>query len=296
MKKVIVAVVAVAVIAGVGFWMAGRKPAGTGGAPTMTDRGVPDPLRVATEGAYPPFNVAEPDGTLKGFEIDLAKDLCHRLGVRCEITAQAWDGIIPGLQAGKYDVILAGMSATEERRQAVDFTIPYAVTAAYFVAPKDSPLTKVDYGLQRLDLSNMDEASTTALDKLKAALKGKTVGVQVATIHANFLDTYLADTVTIRRYDTQQNLALDLATGRIDAGLADMTGWQPFLEGTDGQNSAVFGPGIAGGLFGPGIAVALAKGDGRLLDALNGAITAAKEDGSLKKMAEQWFHFDASAH
>ncbi|TWB23862.1 transporter substrate-binding domain-containing protein [Nitrospirillum bahiense] len=294
MKKLVLGLIAVAVVAGAAYLATHRTPSGTG-APTVTDQGVPNPLRVATEGAYPPFNVAEPDGTLKGFEIDLAKDLCRRLGVKCEIAAQAWDGIIPGLQAGKYDVILAGMSVTEDRRQAVDFTVPYVVTPAYFVAPKDSPLTKIDFGLQRLDISNMDEASTQAMDKLKAALKGKTVGVQVATIHANFLDTYLGDTVTIRRYDTLQNLSLDLATGRVDAGLADMTGWQPFLEGTDGQNAATFGPGITGGLLGPGIAAALRKGDGRLLDALNNAITAAKEDGTMKKLAEQWFHFDASA-
>ncbi|WP_049974060.1 transporter substrate-binding domain-containing protein [Azospirillum sp. B4] len=217
MKKLVLGLVAVLVVAVGAYLAVGRKPSGTGGAPTVTDRGVPDPLHVATEGAYPPFNVAEPDGTLKGFDIDLAKDICRRLGVKCEIAAQAWDGIIPGLQAGKYDVILAGMSATDERRQAVDFTAPYVLTPAYFVTLKDSPLTKIDFGLQRLDIANMDEASTQAMDKLKAALKGKTVGVQVATIHANFLDTYLGDTITIRRYDTLQNLSLDLATRRVDA-------------------------------------------------------------------------------
>ena len=122
MKKLILGLIAVAVVAGAAYLAMHRTPSGVG-APAMTDRGVPNPLRVATEGAYPPFNVAEPDGTLKGFEIDLAKDLCRRMGVKCEIAAQAWDGIIPGLQAGKYDVILAGMSATDERRQAVDFTV-----------------------------------------------------------------------------------------------------------------------------------------------------------------------------
>lgn len=295
MRKLILGAAVVAVVAAVA-WMAtgNRQDAPTGGG--VTDQGVPNPLRVATEGAYPPFNETAANGTLRGFEVDLANSLCKRLSVRCEIVAQSWDGLIPGLQAGKYDVILAAMSATEERRKAVAFSQPYAPTPVYFVATKDSPLVALDVGLTRIDLAHIDAPAQAAIDKLKAALKGKSVGVQTATIHASFLESYLGDSITIRRYDTLQSMALDVAAGRVDAGLADMTGWQPFLDSQEGQNEQAFGPSFEGGVLGDGISVALRPEDTRLLDAVNGALQAEKEDGSLRRLAELWFHYDASAH
>lgn len=296
MRKVILGAAAVAVVA-LAVWLGrGGQQSAEPVTGAMTTQGVPDPLRVATEGAYPPFNETGANGTLKGFEVDLAQSLCKRLGVRCQIVAQSWDGLIPGLQAGKYDIILAAMSATQERRKAVAFTQPYAPTPVYFVAPKDSPLMGLDVGLTHIDLAHLDATSQAAIDKLKAALKGKSVGVQTATIHAGFLETYLGDAVTIRRYDTLQSMALDVAAGRVDAGLADMTGWQPFLDSAEGQNEQAFGPNFEGGVLGDGISIALRPEDTRLQDALNGALQAEKEDGSLKRLAELWFHYDASAH
>lgn len=258
------------------------------------DRPVPNPLRIATEGAYPPYNMTDPGGQLIGFEVDLANEICRRLGVECRIVAQNWDGIIPGLQTGRYDAIMAGMSITAERQQVVDFTTGYATTPAYFVAPGDSPLQQLDVGLERVNLTDIDAVEQAAIDQMKEAMRGRTVGVQVATIHANFLETYLGDAVNIRRYETQENLALDLSTGRIDAALADAVAWGPFLDSPAGQNASYVGPGFDGGVFGQGIGIAIRKGEARLLSALNGAIAEMKEDGTLREMAERWFGFDAS--
>ncbi|QJE71716.1 transporter substrate-binding domain-containing protein [Aerophototrophica crusticola] len=258
------------------------------------DNGVPNPLRVATEGAYPPYNMLDSGGNLVGFEVDMMKEVCRRIQVECRITAQAWDGMIPALQAGRFDAIVAGMSITEERKQAVSFTQGYASTPAYLVSAKSNPLQAEQYGLEKVNLDEVDATEQAAIDKVRAQLKGKTVGVQTATIHANFADKYLADVVDLRRYDTQENLVLDLQTGRVEVGLADAVAWEPFLDRPEGQQYGFFGPGFDGGLFGAGMGVAIAKGQDKLLDALNGAIASMKQDGTLKTMAEQWFGFDTS--
>ena len=80
------------------------------------------------EGAYEPYNLTDPSGKIVGFEPDLAMDLCARMKVECKIIAQDWDGMIPGLQAGKFDVIMDGMSITDERKKSIDFTKPYSAT------------------------------------------------------------------------------------------------------------------------------------------------------------------------
>lgn len=258
------------------------------------DKPVPNPLRVATEGAYPPFNMLDTAGNLTGFDMDVVREVCVRMKVTCQITAQAWDGIIPGLQAGKYDAIVAGMSITAERQQAVAFTQSYATTPAYFVALADSPLSRLSLGLERINLDEVDTTEEAAIAALRDALKGRTVGVQAATIHANFVEDVLGKAVTIRRYDTQENLALDLAAGRIDVGLADSIAWEAFLDSDAGKKAGFVGPGIDGGLFGKGMGIAIRKDEDKLLDALNAALASMREDGTLKRMSEQWFGFDAS--
>src|SRR3954468_4354245 len=100
-------------------------------------------VKIATEGAYAPWNFTGAGGKLEGFEIDLANDLCARMKVKCEIVAQDWDGIIPALQAKKYDAIMAGMSITDERKQVIDFAGPYADSPNGYLVTKDSPLAKM---------------------------------------------------------------------------------------------------------------------------------------------------------
>jgi octopine/nopaline transport system substrate-binding protein len=146
-----------------------------------------------------------------------------------------------------------------------------------------------------LDHANLDEVSTeeqAAIDSLKEALAGKSVGVQVATTHANFLDQYLGDAVEIRTYDTQENLDLDLQAGRVDAALASASYWYPLMKTEKGQDFALIGPGFDGGPFGEGVGAGIRKDDTDLVEMFNKAIAAAKADGTITRLAEQWFGFD----
>src|SRR6476661_4279994 len=93
-------------------------------------------VKIATEGAYAPWNFTGAGGKLEGFEVDLANELCTRMKVKCEIVAQDWDGIIPALTAKKYDAIMAGMSITDERKKTIDFSNPYAAGPNGFLVAK----------------------------------------------------------------------------------------------------------------------------------------------------------------
>ncbi|MFV3073759.1 transporter substrate-binding domain-containing protein [Niveispirillum fermenti] len=288
MRKLMVALAMAGLVALTGCGKEGGEQAAT------APGGIPDPLRVATEGAYPPYNMLDASGNLVGFEVDMMKDVCRRMAVRCQFIAQAWDGMIPALQAGRFDVIVAGMSITGERQQAVDFTKGYATTPAYLVSANANPLQQVDYGVERVDLTEIDQAEQAAIDTLREHLKGKVLGVQTSTIHANFADTYLADVASIRRYDTQENLALDLQTGRVEVGLADAITWNAFLQRPEGKDFSYFGPGFDGGLFGRGQGIAVAKGRPDLLGALDKAVAEMKADGTMSNLSVQWFGFDSS--
>jgi octopine/nopaline transport system substrate-binding protein len=253
-------------------------------------------VRIATEGAYPPWNSTDASGQLIGFEIDLANDLCQRMQVECEIVAQNWDGIIPALAAGKYDAIMAGMSITDERMQVISFSDSYASEPAYFAVLKDSDLAayKGD-GLELANLDEVDDAEQAAIDSLKEALDGTTVGVQVATTHANFLDQYMADAVDIRAYDTQENLDLDLEAGRVDAALASASYWYPLMQTEKGADFTLIGPGLDGGPFGKGVGVGIRQEDTDLLEMFNKAIGEAQADGTINRLAQEWFGFDMAS-
>lgn len=239
-----------------------------------------DVLRVGTEGAYPPYNSTNAAGELIGFEIDLASELCARIDMECEFVAQDWDGIIPALLNGRYDVIMAGMSITDERRERIAFTQGYSTTPANFVVAADGDL-----------------AGLETIDDVKAAMDGMTVGVQSATIHQNFLDEELGDIVDVALYPTQEDLQLDMLSGRVDAGLADYSAWQAFFETDEGAAYTTTGPGLTGAefpVFGEGVGIGMRQDDTDLAAALNEALCSVKADGTLKAMAEEWFGFDAS--
>src|SRR3712207_2723114 len=116
-------------------------------------------VKIATEGAYAPWNFTGAGGKLEGFEIDLANDLCARMKVKCEIVAQDWDGIIPALQAKKYDAIMAGMSITDERKKTIDFAGPYANSPNGLLVAKNSDLAKVPGTGQAFNLSTQQAAA-----------------------------------------------------------------------------------------------------------------------------------------
>jgi octopine/nopaline transport system substrate-binding protein len=246
-------------------------------------------VKIATEGAYAPWNFTGAGGKLEGFEIDLANDLCARMKVKCEIVAQDWDGIIPALQAKKYDAIMAGMTITDKRKEVINFSIPYADTPSVFLTATNSPLAKLPGTGQALNLSTQQAAAEKAIEDLKPLLKGKSIGVQTSTIQANFADKYLKGTAEIREYKTTEQHDLDLAAGRIDAVFAGAAQIIGTLEKPDFKDYAVAGPSLTGGLLGAGIAVGLRKDEVDLKKALDEAIQGAIEDGTIQKLSMKWF-------
>jgi octopine/nopaline transport system substrate-binding protein len=251
-------------------------------------------IKIATEGAYAPWNFTGAGGKLEGFEIDLANDLCARMKVKCEIVAQDWDGIIPSLTAKKYDAIMAGMSITDERKKTIDFAGPYANSPNGFLVAKNSDLAKMPGTGQTFNLGTQQAAAEKAINDLKPVLKGKTIGVQTSTIHSNFADKYLKGTVEIREYKTTEAHDLDLAAGRIDAVLADSTNIIGTLDKPEFKDYTMVGPSITGGLLGAGVGVGLRKGETELKKSFDDAIQAAIKDGTIKKLSEKWFKIDTT--
>ena len=232
-----------------------------------------DVLKIATEGAYRPFNYVKPDGTLAGFDVDIAHALAKEMGLDkedYEMVIQEWDGMIPGLLARKFDVIVASMSITDKRKEAVAFTEPYYYETGSFVAKEGADL----------------EIS-------KEGLKGKTVGVQTATTWARYLEGVYGDVVDIKFYDSVQNHNLDLKSGRLDAVLATSFYMSSWLESEEGQGCEIVGEPVSDPEYiGEGVAIALRKGEKELKKRLNKALDAIIADGTHKKLARKYFSVD----
>lgn len=223
-------------------------------------------LRIGTEGAYPPFNQIDASGQVVGFDLDIAHALCAKMQVECEVVTSDWDGIIPALNARKFDFLIASMSITEERKGAVDFTAPYYSNKLQFIAPRS-----VDF--------------KTDAD----SLEGKVIGAQRATIAGMWLEDNLADVVDVKLYDTQDNAYLDLTAGRIDGILADkFVNWE-WLKSKAGQDFEFKGEPVYDD---DKIGIAVRKGDDALRERLNAALKAIVEDGTYQKINDKYFPFN----
>jgi len=253
----------------------------------------PKSIKIATEGAYAPWNFTTADGKLDGLEVELANDLCARMKVTCEIVAQDWDGLIPSLTVGKFDVIMASMFITPKRLETIDFTQPYAVDPSGFAVAKDSELGKLGVSAEKFKLED-EAAAIAAIDKLKPLLKGKIVGVQAATTNLDFVRKYFGDTVEIREYKTTEQHDLDLAAGRIDALFAQQTALAATLAKPEFADYTIAGPGFVGGVFGLGTGAGLRKEDTKLKEMLNAAIDSAIADGTIKRISEKWVGTDVT--
>lgn len=249
-------------------------------------------VRIATEGAYAPWNATDASGKLIGFEVDLAGDLCRRMAVECEVVGQDWDGMIPALQQGKYDAIMAAMSINEERLKVIDFGGPYANEPTAFAAPKDSPLVTFDARTDRVDLAKDTAEGKAALDALAKALDGKTVGAQTSTLQASFVERYLKN-ATLRTYDKLDSAGIDLSAGRLDAIVGDRSAAEAVVK-TDAANIVMFGPDFVNGVLGQGMGVGLRKADTDLKALFNKAIDEANKDGTIARLSTQWFGYDIS--
>ena len=248
-------------------------------------------IKIATEGAYAPWNFIEA-GKLAGYEVELAAELCKRAKLECEVIAQDWDGIIPGLSAGKYDAIMAGMTNTEKRREVISFSESYGATPNGFLTTKASPLAKLPGLGASYSLVKEEADANKVIEEMKALLKGKVIGVQVSTTNAGFVEKYFKGVAEIRDYKTTEQHDLDLKAGRIDATFAAMSYQNDVVAKPDNAEMALAGATFTGGVLGSGVGVGLRKADTELKAAFDAAIKSAIADGTLKAMTIKWFKMD----
>ena len=227
-------------------------------------------LRIGVEGAYPPFSEVGADGQLRGFDIDIARGICREMAVRCVLVQQEFDGMIPALQARKFDAIVASLSITPERLRSVAFSDKYYKTP------------------NRLIVRGADQLVPTP-----AGLRGRRIGVQRASVNDRFAtDTFQG--AEIVRYAKQQDIYLDLTAGRLDATLVDaVAATTGFLATPQGRGFAFAGPAYADpAYFGAGVGVAMRPGDDKLRLRINRAIAALRADGSYAALQARYFDFD----
>ena len=251
-----------------------------------------DKIKIGTEGAYPPWNSKDASGKLIGFEVELAYTLCRYIGQQCEIVEQDWDGMIPALIMRKFDAIMAGMSITAERQKAISFSQGYADEVASLAVMKGSDLEGMNTP-EGINLTLGGSGVKKTLKTLTGALAGKTVCTQTATIHQNFLESGDVGKINLRTYKTQDEVNLDLASGRCDVALAAAVAFTDYAE-KSGKPVVLVGPTFSGGAFGNGVGVGIRKDDTALLKAFNKAIEKARKNGDISRIATKWFGFDAS--
>ena len=251
-----------------------------------------DKIKIGTEGAYPPWNSKDASGKLIGFEVELAWTLCRYIGQQCEIVEQDWDGMIPALIMRKFDAIMAGMSITAERQKAISFSQGYADEVASLAVMKGSDLEGISTS-EGINLTKKTGAVKKDLKTLTSALAGKTVCTQTATIHQNFLESGDVGKINVRTYKTQDEVNLDLTSGRCDVALAAAVAFTDYAE-KSGKPVVLVGPTFSGGAFGNGVGVGIRKDDTELLKAFNKAIDKARKNGDISRIATKWFGFDAS--
>lgn len=220
-----------------------------------------DVVRIGTEGAYAPWNYFDDSGKLAGFDIDLGRELCRRAELNCEMVVNEWDSIIPNLLAGNYDMIMAGMNITEERRQTINFSEEYFPL---------SPSRYITTAARTFDFNR---------------LKGLKIGVQGATIQADYAAEVLGAENKLLSFETPEQAIADLMAGNIDLLLDDSTFLEPVVDGSSG--SLVFaGEALA---IGGAVGIGMRQDNTKLQAQIATALTAAKADGTVDKLIAKYF-------
>ncbi len=236
-------------------------------------------LSIGTEGAYPPWSMADASGNVTGFDADVGALLCTALERDCKFVVQAFDGLIPALKANRFDIIISGMSITEERAKQIAFSVGYAELANRFVVANGS------------DLADINDIPT-----LLSSLDGRAVGVQAGTTHAAFV-TKLAPDANLKTYDTLDQMQIDLASGRVETAFADESALQDFLDKPEGKDFRYVDVNITSTYdptLGSGIGVGIPQENTELKAEIDAALCELVADGSIGKASEKWFNADIS--
>lgn len=222
-------------------------------------------LIIASEGAYPPFEMIDKDGNLIGFDIDIGQALCDQMKVECKFVAQDWDGLIPGLLVKKFDALIASMSVTEERKKVIAFTDKYYTNKVVLVGKKSAKLPK-----------NLLQ------------IKNKNMGAQRSTVAAQYLENTYGKNNKIKLYDTQNSAYLDLSAGRLQLLMSDIFPVYEWLKTKEGKDFAIKSQALP---IGGDIAIGVRKEDIKLREAFNRAIKAIVANGTYKKINDKYFPF-----
>jgi lysine-arginine-ornithine-binding protein len=247
-------------------------------------------VRIGVEGAFPPWNMIGPDGKLAGLDIDLANDLCRRAAVKCDLIAGEWSGMIPGLTAGKYDLLLT-LGINEARRKVVDFTIPYASGVATFIVMKGGTVPTLPMTGQRLNLNDKAVADPV-MAQIRTMLKGKTIGVVQSTSQEALIHAYFGDDVEVRAYKSSPERDLDLQSRRIDAGFDSGVYGASLLDKPGNQDLAMTGPQMKGAMLATEVALGMRKDEPELKAMFDAAIRSAAADGTIKAISVKWSKLD----
>lgn len=226
-------------------------------------------VRIGMDATYPPFESVNPKGEIVGWEVEYATELCKRMKVTCTFQNQDWDGIIPALLAGKFDVIMSSMNITPPRKEKVDFSDVYFSTPPVFVG----------------------DAKASA-DVSPAAMKGKTIGTQSSTTFANYLEKHYKGIAEIKLYPGGDEPQNDLKAGRLDYTVTDLIVATAFIDKVAGgccKIVAQIDRAANEDVFGPGVGAAFRKEDTDLKAMLNKAIAEVDADGTYKKIADKYF-------
>ncbi len=221
--------------------------------------------------AYPPFFAKDASGKWQGWEIDLMDAVCAEMKEKCSIVELSWDGLIPALQTKKFDVIWSSMSNTEERQKVIDFTDKYYNTPSKLIGAKG------------------EKPGAAAED-----VKGKTIGIQVATIQSEYYKKYFAGVADEKTYQTLDEAFQDLAAGRIDYVFGDSLVLDAFVKSDAGKDCCADMGNVADDkqILGLGVSGGLRKDDTELKAKLNAALAAVRASGKYDEITKKYFSFD----
>ena len=232
---------------------------------------------------------------MQGFEVDVANESCRRLSLKCELIVQDFQGFIPGLIAGKFDVIISALSVTEERKKVVDFSRPYARIAMAFAVPKSSTLAKLPGAGERYHLDDQTVAAQKAIDALKPHLQGKALGPQAGAISQKFIDKYLKSNLgKINEYKSTQDQDIDLSNGRTDIDAGTVVALTKSLSTSALRDFTLSGPTFIGGILGMGYGAAFRKSDPELSASFDRVLADMIKDGTIKRISEKWIGSDVT--
>ena len=247
-------------------------------------------VTVGIEGAFPPWNMLDASGNLSGFDVDLIKDLCTRAKVECQLQSGEWSSLIPGLNAGKFDLIMT-LGINEKRRQVVDFSVPYASGVATFITLKDGTVPELPKTGERLNL-NDKSAADQVMAEIGELLKGKTVGVVQSTSQEQLIHAYFGASVTVRAYPSSGERDLDLKAGRIDTGFDSGVYGTAMLAKPGNDDLQMTGPLMKGAMLATEVALGMRKGETDLKEKFDAAIKSAAQAGVIRSLSQKWSKLD----